>query len=78
MGSIYVSRSQAKRILAGLDKYKKIIMDFKDVPSVGQAFADEVFRVYKTNRPDVIIEPINMEEPVKFMIDRAINNGLRG
>ena len=72
-GSIYVSRSQAKRILFGLDKYEKIILDFRHIPTVGQAFVDEIFRVYKSDRPDVIIEPINMNPEVKFMINRAGN-----
>ncbi len=71
MGSIYVSRSQARRILAGLEKYKKIVLDFKDVPTVGQAFADEIFRVFAARHPEIIVESVNMNEEVKFMIDRA-------
>ena len=41
-----LSRSQAKRILAGLDSYKKLIFDFSKVKEIGQSFADEIFRVY--------------------------------
>ena len=77
MGTIYISRSQARRILTGLTKYKEVILDFDRVPTIGQAFADEIFRVFKQNHPEVLIKPINMAEPVKFMIDRAtadINN----
>ena len=32
----YVSRSQAKRLLLGLDKFSEIIMDFKNIQTVGQ------------------------------------------
>ena len=42
----YVSRSEAKRLLYGLDKFKEIILDFKGVKSIGQGFADEIFRVF--------------------------------
>ena len=70
-GSIYISRSQARRILSGLDKFKTVILDFDRVTTVGQAFADEIFRVFKSNHPDVIIQPINTIEPVQFMIDRV-------
>jgi hypothetical protein len=71
VGGIYVSRSQARRILAGLDKFKSIILDFDKVPMVGQAFADEVFRVFKIKHPEIIITPINMNEGVEFMINRV-------
>jgi anti-sigma regulatory factor (Ser/Thr protein kinase) len=70
-GTIYISRSQARRILTGLDKYKTVVMDFDKVKTVGQAFADEIFRVFKERHPTITIQPINMIEPVKFMIDRV-------
>jgi len=71
MGTVYVSRSQARRILAGLEKFKKIILDFHQVPNVGQAFADEIFRVFQNQHPDISIESINMNETVRFMVKRA-------
>jgi anti-sigma regulatory factor (Ser/Thr protein kinase) len=71
MGTIYISRSQARRVMMGLHKFKSIILDFDRVPTVGQAFADEVFRVWHNRHPDVIIKPINMNEAVKFMVDRV-------
>lgn len=70
-GTVYISRSQARRILTGLDKFKTIILDFDRVTTVGQAFADEIFRVFKQSHPDIKIQPINMIEPVKFMVDRV-------
>lgn len=71
MGTIYVSRSQARRILVGLEKFKKITLDFDDVPNVGQAFADEIFRVFQNRHPEISIAPINMNDTVRFMIKRV-------
>lgn len=70
-GTVYISRSQARRILSGLDKYKTIVLDFDRVTTIGQAFADEIFRVFQQRHPQVRIQPINTIEPVKFMINRA-------
>ncbi len=70
-GGIFVSRSQARRVLSNLDKFKHIVFDFDRVPMVGQAFADEVFRVFQNKHPEVLLEPINMAESVRFMIERA-------
>lgn len=71
MGTVYVSRSQARRILTGLEKFKSVILDFDRVPSVGQAFADEVFRVFRSSHPRISINPVNMNEAVSFMIGRV-------
>ncbi|MDD5606705.1 MAG: DUF4325 domain-containing protein [Candidatus Pacebacteria bacterium] len=69
----FISRSQARRVLVGLDKFKEIILDFKDVKTVGQGFADEVFRVWKNNHPDIKIGYKNQNENILFMIKRAHN-----
>ncbi len=74
MGTIYVSRSQARRVVSGLEKFKKIILDFKGVPTVGQAFADEIFRVFQNDNPKIKIEPINMQKGVEFMVKRVKNS----
>lgn len=66
----YLSRSQARRIVSGLDKFKTIILDFKDVETVGQAFTDEVFRVWQNKHPDIRIIPENANENIIFMINR--------
>ncbi len=72
-GGVHISRSQARRILSGLEKFKIILLDFENVPLVGQAFADEVYRVFKNKYPDIKIEEENMSEGVHFMIERAKN-----
>lgn len=67
----YISRSQGKRIMYGLEKFKSIILDFKNIETVGQAFADEVFRVWRSGHPDIKIDFINANENVRFMIERV-------
>ena len=71
MGGVHVSRSQARRVLNNLDKFKSIIFDFDKVPMVGQAFADEIFRVFHDKYPAIKLKAIHMNEAVTFMVDRA-------
>ncbi|CAN0620556.1 protein of unknown function [Burkholderia multivorans] len=66
-----VSRSQAQRLLARIDRFKVVLFDFSDVESVGQAFADEIFRVYAKAHPEVELEPIHASTQVQQMIARA-------
>jgi len=73
-GTAQISRSQAHRLLAGLEKFKKIVLDFERVPSVGQAFADEVFRVFQKRHQDISLEYMNANEAVRYMIERAKRN----
>jgi DNA-binding transcriptional ArsR family regulator len=67
-----VSRSQAKRLIARLDRFKEVILDFSDVPTVGQAFADEVFRVFAETHPDIRISWVHAARDVEKMIRRAV------
>ncbi|HET9236499.1 MAG TPA: DUF4325 domain-containing protein [Oligoflexus sp.] len=62
------SRSEAKKILAGAEDFTSIVMDFKGVESIGQGFADEVFRVFKTAHPNIEIEVKNASAFVQRMI----------
>lgn len=71
-GESYISRSQAKRILFGLEKFRHIILDFDKVSTVGQGFVDEVFRVFQNAHPDIRIEPVRANENVEFMIQRGL------
>jgi anti-sigma regulatory factor (Ser/Thr protein kinase) len=70
----YISRSQARRLLLGLDKFTSVILDFSDVRSVGQGFVDEVFRVYKNAHPEVKISYVNANDDVEFMIRRGLSD----
>jgi len=71
-----VSRSQARRILSGLELFKEVILDFKNIENIGQAFADEIFRVFPKMNPDTEITAQNANENVLYMINRAINTKL--
>jgi len=73
-GTIYISRSQARRLLVNLDKFKVVVLNFEGIKTIGQAFADEVFRVFATRHPNIEIKPTNTNDTVSFMIDRAKKN----
>lgn len=66
-----ISRSQAKRVLARINLFTTVIFDFKEVKEIGQAFADQIFRVYANEHPQITLLPINMNKHVKDMVDRA-------
>lgn len=70
-GENYVSRSQAKRLLNNLEKYRSIILDFKGIPAIGQGFADQVFRVFQNEHPEIKIEYVNCDIAVEMMIKRT-------
>lgn len=72
IGTEFVSRSEAKRLLAGMDGFSEITLDFDKVVSVGQGFVDEVFRVWARQHPGVTLTPINANAGVTFMIERGL------
>jgi anti-sigma regulatory factor (Ser/Thr protein kinase) len=72
-GTVYISRSQARRIMSGLEKkFQTIVLDFDRVQTIGQAFADEIFRVFSNKYPRITLLPINTNKAVAFMIRRAL------
>ncbi len=71
-----ISRSQAKRLLARIELFKIVVLDFQEVPTIGQAFADEIFRVFPTVHPEVQLVTIHASSAVKRMIERAKSGGL--
>ena len=56
-----------------MEKFKTIILDFKGLDTVEQAFADEIFRIWKIKNPKVNIIFQNANENVQFMIKRALS-----
>lgn len=70
-GDKLISRSQAKRLLTRAERFKEVFLDFKGVTEIGQGFADEVFRVFVRDHPDVKVNHINASEDVLSMIRRA-------
>lgn len=67
-----VSRSAAKRVLARVNAFKEVMLDFQGVTSIGQAFADEIFRVFKNAHPEIDLIWINENPDVERMIQRAL------
>jgi anti-sigma regulatory factor (Ser/Thr protein kinase) len=66
-----LSRSSARRVLARVDRFSEVLLDFKAVDSIGPAFADEIFRVFATQHPEVELITVNANAQVTAMIRRA-------
>ncbi len=66
-----VSRSQAKRVLARFDRFEEVLLDFQRVELIGQAFADEIFRVFHQEHPEINVIPLNASPAVNRMIRRV-------
>jgi hypothetical protein len=71
-GTRLVSRSEAKLLLEGLERFSEVDMDFDGVAAVGQGFVDEVFRVWASKHHEVALRPVNMNEAVRFMVERGL------
>lgn len=74
-GEKLVSRSQAKRITLRFERFRHVILDFDGVSEIGQAFADEIFRVFQAAHPSIIMAPVHMTAAVKDMVGRARAKG---
>jgi DNA-binding transcriptional ArsR family regulator len=71
-GEKLVSRSQAKRLYPRFERFRHVVLDFDGVAEIGQAFADELFRVFATAYLGVTLAPINMSIAVAQMVSRAL------
>lgn len=72
-GESLVSRSQAKRLTMRFERFKTVVLDFAGVEEIGQAFADQVFRVFQAAHPELEMVPIHMTESVRRMVERALS-----
>lgn len=70
-GEQLVSRSQAKRLMLRVEQFKEVMLDFTGITTIGQAFADQIFRVFQGEHPKLVIVPIHENDEVKNMIARA-------
>ena len=70
-----ISRSQARRILSRFDRFEEIVLDFTDIDAIGRAFADEIFRVFARNYPQIKIMAINTSQQIDKMINRVRDQG---
>lgn len=73
-GEQLVSRSQAKRVLARFDQFSEVFLDFEGVEAIGQAFADEIFRVFHKDHPGIKIVAIRTEPNVRKSIEGVIED----
>lgn len=75
IGTVFVSRSEARRLLDGLDSdFDTVEVDFAGVTDVGQGFVDELLRVWPAAHPGKTIIPTNMNKAVEFMIQRGLSH----
>ena len=78
IGTRFISRSEARRVLSNLEKFRSVVLDFSGVEEIGQGFADEVFRVWKASHPSIKLEAVSMSAPVAFLVRRAtLNDAIR-
>jgi len=71
-GASLISRSQAKRVMARCDRFREVVLDFRGVESIGPAFADEIFRVWRRAHLQVTLTPTRMNDVVERMVRRAL------
>jgi anti-sigma regulatory factor (Ser/Thr protein kinase) len=66
-----ISRSQAKRLLARVDLFQTVLFNFEGVETIGQAFADEIFRVFARTHPAMEVGAIHANPEVQGMVQAA-------
>lgn len=72
-GDAFVSRSEAKRLAHGLERFEEVVVDFTGVNEVGQGFVDELFRVWPRDHPGTRLLPVNMSRAVEAMVRRGLH-----
>jgi anti-sigma regulatory factor (Ser/Thr protein kinase) len=70
-GERFVSRSEARRLMHGLERFKEVELDFGGVAAVGQGFVDEVFRVWARAHRRTRVRATHMSPTVAFMVRRG-------
>ena len=73
-----VSRSQAKRLLARFELFSVVMLDFTEIETIGQAFADQIFRVFASDHPEITLQPMKANVEVLGMINAAIKSARPG
>lgn len=68
-----VSRSEARRLSAVISGFKEITLDFSNVEEIGQAFCHELFVLWQNRNPDIILNIVEANEAVDYMIKRVKN-----
>jgi hypothetical protein len=53
-----------------------VVFDFREVDTVGLAFADEIFRVFANQHPEIVLNVMHANSQIKRMIERAKSGGV--
>jgi anti-sigma regulatory factor (Ser/Thr protein kinase) len=66
--SVLASRADAKRAVARLAQFRRAEIDFAGITDVSHGFADEMFRVFSREHPEVELVPVGMSSDVAAMV----------
>lgn len=62
------SRADAKRVAARLANFRTAEIDFEGISDIGHGFADELFRVFQREHPELELAPLHMAPQVAAMV----------
>ena len=63
-----ISRSLARDLTKCYGRHKAVVLDFSGIEEIGQGFADELFRVFVNQHPEVKLLTANCAPAVQRMI----------
>jgi len=72
-GIALMTRRQGRELLHRVEHFEEAIIDFAGVDTVGPAFADEVFRVFRAEHPAVSLITLNASSSVRKQIRSALH-----
>ncbi len=67
-GVALASRADAKRVVARLALFRRAEIDFSGITEIGHGFADELFRVFRRDHPELELLPTGMSPRVAAMV----------
>ena len=70
------SRASARRLLERMESAGEIVLDFSSISAVGSAFADEIFRVFRRENPEVLLVRIGATAGVERVLRVAEGSGV--
>jgi anti-sigma regulatory factor (Ser/Thr protein kinase) len=68
VGAMLASRADAKRAVQRLDQFQHAELDFTGINSIGHGFADQLFRVFQREHPQLELHPVGMAPQVAAMV----------
>jgi len=67
-GGALASRAEARRVAARLGGFRAADLDFRGIADIGHGFADELFRVFAQQHPQLQLRPHGMSPAVAAMV----------